>query len=144
MNFCTQQIYITAHLNKLRHRFSLFSPHRFSVSKSMARWINLSLLCAALTRRSPRVTADWICVIKDDKQNHLLVISICLRSAFAPSAAHHSKTTASHGWKRGRGWTPRWLRDGESGGERWATGRSERVKGSVWMWMSEYTIKTKG
>lgn len=29
--------------------------------------------------------ADWICVIKDDKQNHLLVISICHHPAFAIS-----------------------------------------------------------
>lgn len=53
--------------------------------------MHLSLLCAALTRRRPRVTADWICVIKDDKQNHLLVISICHRSAFAISGASLKK-----------------------------------------------------
>lgn len=48
-------------------------------------WINLSPLCVALTRQSSGFMADWICVIKDDKQNHLLVISICHRPAFAIS-----------------------------------------------------------
>ena len=140
MNLCPQQIYIRAHLNVLRHHFkcSLFSPPRFSASKSMVHWINLSLLYAALTRQSPRVTADWICVIKDDKQNHLLVISICHRSVFAISGASLKNNSGS--WMEGGGGlrTPRWLRHGGRGGETGA-----RVKGSVWMWMSGYTIKMK-
>lgn len=69
-------------------RFSLLflsSAYTFSVSKSMMCRINLSLLCVALTRQSSGFMADWICVIKDDKQNHLLVISICHHPAFAIS-----------------------------------------------------------
>lgn len=51
----------------------------------MACWINVSPLCVSLTRQSSGFMADWICVIKDDKQNHLLVTSICHRPAFAIS-----------------------------------------------------------
>ena len=64
---------------------SLHKCLHISASESMACWINLSPLCVSLTRQSSGFMADWICVIKDDKQNHLLVTSICHRTAFAIS-----------------------------------------------------------
>lgn len=86
-----------------RSRFSPFpfrSAYTFSASKSMMSWINLSPLCVALTRQSSDFMADWISVIKDDKQNHLLVISICHGTAFAISRT--SLKNISDWWGAGR------------------------------------------
>lgn len=82
-------------------KFSLlFCSYTFSASKSMACWINLSPLCVALTRQSLGFMADWICVIKDDKQNHLLVTPICHCLAFAISC-----TSLKSNSKLWREWT---------------------------------------
>lgn len=46
-----------------------------------------------------------------------------------PSAAHHSQTTARHGWRK-KGEGARWLRDREGWGERWATRRLRESRGA--------------
>lgn len=68
----------------------------------MACWINLSPLCVALTRQSSGFMADWICVIKDDKQNHLLVTSICHRPAFTIShtSLKNNSKSSREGWRK--------------------------------------------
>lgn len=118
---------------------SLFSPNRFSVSNSMVRWINLSLLCAVWQDEAPasRLT-EFVWLKMTSKTICLSYPSVIAQRL--PSAEHHSKTTASRGW---RGWGRGW--ETERAGEmRWATRRCKRVKRSVWMWMSGYTIKMKG
>lgn len=103
--------------------------------------INLSLLCAALTRQSLGFMADWICVIKDDKQNHLLVTSICHRQAFAIS--HTSLKNNCKMWraseKGGRGGPYAATSQGEAGGRvaKRLDGARETQAASVGKWLME-------
>lgn len=85
--------------------FSLFSsqmPTHFSISKSMAHWINLSPLCVAMTRQSSDFMAEWISVIKETTSKTICLSHPSVIAQRSPSAAHHSKTTASHGERAAR------------------------------------------
>lgn len=117
--------------------FSFFSsqmPTHFSVSKSMACWINLSPLCVAMTRQSSDFMAEWISVIKETTSKTICLSHPSVITQRSPSAAHHSKTTASHGEKAGGGGgayaTMPLERDWGGGGE------TRRFKNEGWgMWV---------
>lgn len=119
-------------------------------------WINLSPLCVALTRQSSGFMADWICVIKDDKQNHLLVISICHRPAFAisrTSLKNNSESRREREKREREGGGPYAAmpqrEEEEEGGGRWAKRpESEGVSVSKWGsmggWREGQTQQEKG
>lgn len=89
----------------------------------MVCWINLSPLCVALTRQSSGFMADWICVIKETTSKTICLSHPSVITQLSPSAAHHSKTTASCGERE---------RDGEGEGGGWGGichDASERERG---------------
>lgn len=70
------------------------NPHTVCIKVYGWRWINLSPLCVALTRRSSSFMADWICVIKETTSKTICLSHPSVIAQRSPSAAHQSKTTA--------------------------------------------------
>lgn len=129
-------------------RPSLHKCLHISVSKSMACWINLSPLCVSLTRQSSGFMADWICVIKDDKQNHLLVTSICHHPAFAisrTSLKNNSKSWRERETERGGAHTdtPYKERGRRKEGGRWGERRESWRDREVQEWELEGVSESK-
>lgn len=119
----------------------------------MVCWINLSPLCVALTRQSSGFMADWICVIKETTSKTICLSHPSVITQHSPSAAHHSKTTASHrGRERERRRSPVAVmlqRKREGGEEKKKRGMKRlggagvRVMGCKWNQMREWVGKDR-